>query len=182
MCGGRSEYVSGTGKSLTLPGYSLESHHLHLIYEKCCFYRIRFQKGQWSLSEFFVTLAVSRPEDAFFDLTANSIFGVMLLSIAVKSKFWIVSSTVLTTLPISLSILSVRLFSSVWTSTVLSSVTTKLSIILVVNSRSDGLSLTTTFCVLLLTASPKKHLDHSYRNCLKDFCFAVFFRVEIIHV
>ena len=35
-------------------------------------------------SNFAVTLVASPPEDAFIDLTANSILGVLKLSIAVK--------------------------------------------------------------------------------------------------
>ena len=45
-------------------------------------------------SEFAVTLAASRPEDAFIDLTANSFLGEIMLSIVVKITFWILSSTV----------------------------------------------------------------------------------------
>ena len=48
-------------------------------------------------SEFTITLATSRSDDVFPDLTANSIFGVIMLSIAVKIAFWILFSTVSTT-------------------------------------------------------------------------------------
>ena len=68
-------------------------------------------------SEFAVTLVASRPEDAFIDLTANSIVGAVLLLNAVKIAFWILLSTVLTLLPIYLSILSLKHPSKVGTIT-----------------------------------------------------------------
>ena len=64
-------------------------------------------------SEFIVTLAASRPEDAFIHVTANSILGVMMFSMAVKIAIWILSSTVSTMLPIFLSILSLKHLSTV---------------------------------------------------------------------
>ena len=45
-------------------------------------------------SEFALTLVASRPEDAFIDLIAISIFGVTMLSITAKIAFCILSSTV----------------------------------------------------------------------------------------
>ena len=40
-------------------------------------------------SESIETPVTSRPEDAVFELITNSILGIILLSIAVKTAFWI---------------------------------------------------------------------------------------------
>ena len=107
--------------------------------------------------EFAATLVASRLEDAFVDLTANSILGVIVLSITVKIAFWIHSSTVSTILIISLSILSVRHFSNEWTFTVLSVLSLVIGLLIslfTVNLWSAGPLLITKFCLSLLTASP----------------------------
>ena len=41
-----------------------------------------------------IKLVASRPDDELIDLIADSISGVIILSIAVKIAFWILSSTV----------------------------------------------------------------------------------------
>ena len=63
--------------------------------------------------KFAVTLAASRPEDVFIDLTANSTVRVMILSTTVKIFFWILSLTNSMILLFSLSILSVSIFAMI---------------------------------------------------------------------
>ena len=71
-------------------------------------------------SEFAITLVTSHLEDAFTDLIAYSFLGATILSIAVKIAFCILSSTVSMIWLISLSILSLKHLSNVFTLTVLS--------------------------------------------------------------
>ena len=66
-------------------------------------------------SECADTLVTSRSEDAFIGLIANSILGAIMLSIAANIAFCILSSTVSTILFISLSILSLKHLSKVFT-------------------------------------------------------------------
>ena len=51
------------------------------VFERCT------NANTFAYSEIAVTQAASSPEDAFFDLTANSIHGVILLLTAVKIAF-----------------------------------------------------------------------------------------------
>ena len=97
-------------------------------------------------SESSVPLVASRPEDSFIHPTDNSILGVVKLSIAVKIPFWILSSTVSTMLPVSLSILSLKQLSEVFTFTKLSLAVKLLPVPLTVNSWSTVPSLTRKSC------------------------------------
>ena len=120
------------GTTIQLPdlGCSPESHHLRLFIEVCCSRSMLFPSDKFSKpavipirfprSEFAVTLASSRPEDTFFDLTANWILGAIILSIPLKIAFFILSSTASTILPNSLSIHSLKHLHNVWTSIVFS--------------------------------------------------------------
>ena len=111
------------------PEYCFEFYHSYLIYviHYC------FQKGLSSLSvPHFLKLPwhwlrLSHPEDAFIDLIVDSILGATIQSIAVKIAFWILSSTVLTILVISLSILSMKHLSKVFTFIVFSLATKSLN-------------------------------------------------------
>ena len=127
------------GPTIHLPRlrYFLECHHLLGSHEMCCFFSDTLSKeavipmhSPWS--EFAATLAAYFPEDAFIDLTANSILEVIILKILVKTAFWILSSTLSTMLPISLSNHSLKQFSKVWTFTVFSLVVEKLLLLLTV--------------------------------------------------
>ena len=105
---------------------------------------------------------------------------MIILSIAAKIAFSILSSTVSTMLPISLSILPTKHISSVWTFTLFSLVLKILSLLWPINSRSTEPLLVTTICCPLLTASPKITSRSNSSNWLKKnilFC-SFFFRVE----
>ena len=134
-----------------------ESYQLNSIHGKHCFYRIRSHMGQRSQlvpqSELVVTLATSRSDDEYIDITANLCLGAMILYIAVKIAFWILSPTASTTLHISLILLSMRIFSIVWTSTTKSLAATELLLSLRVTAWSTRSLLTTDFCVSLTSAS-----------------------------
>ena len=65
-----------------------------------------------SRAELAKTRATSRADDAFIDLTANSILGVIKLFTVAQMAFYILPSTVSTTLLTSLANLSMRLFYS----------------------------------------------------------------------
>ena len=86
-----------------------------------------------------IAMATSCSDDAFYDLIANSILGVMILSIAVKIAIKILSATVSTSMPILLATLSGKVLPKVWTSTVFSLVTTILSSFLAVKFWSASL-------------------------------------------
>ena len=125
------------------PDCCVESHHLHLLHAVYCIllFPDAFSKGGIiptcsPRSEFTVTPVTSRPEDAFIDLTANSILGATTLSKAVKIAFCILSSTVSTKLLISLSILLLKHLSKVFTLAVLSLAAVLLLEVLTVKSRS----------------------------------------------
>ena len=104
--------------------------------------------------EIAMTLVASSPENAFFDLIASSILGVIALSIAVTIAFWLLSLTVSTNLPISLSIFSLKHLSEVFTVTIFSLAPKLLPVLLTVNSWLAVPSLTTSVSCLSLTALP----------------------------
>ena len=137
----RSKRVSGTDNSPTSSGMLFRVSSFTFDTCSTLLFPDAFSKESlipacYPRSEFAVTMVASRPEDAFIDLTANSILGATMLSIAVKIAFWILSSTVSTKLLISLSILSLKHLSKVFTFTVFSLVT-KLSLeVPTVKSRS----------------------------------------------
>ena len=105
-------------------------------------------------SEFADTLVAYRPEDAIIDLIAYSILAPTMLSIAVKIAFCILSSTVSTKLLISLSILSLKHLSKIFTFIAFSLKIELLLEIPIVKSQSLVPSLTTTFSCLPLAALP----------------------------
>ena len=111
MCDCRSNCVPGTDNSLT-PSWELRrASSFILVTPIMLLFSDAFSKEApipaCSLhSEFADTLVTSRPENAFNDLIANSIFGATILSMAAKIALYILSSTVSTILFISLSILS----------------------------------------------------------------------------
>ena len=133
----------------------------------------------FQLFEIATTLVAPRPGDAFNDLTANSIVGVILLSITVKIAFWIFLSTGSTILFICLSILSSKHLSKVTTFTKISLVAKLLQELLTVRSWSTTLSLTTTFFCLSLTALPVIIFQSMSSNWLRRLLFdCLFLRVE----
>ena len=101
-----------------------------------------------------MTLAVSRPEDAFIDLIANAILGAITLSIGVKIAFWVLSSTVSTILPISLSIPSLKHLFKDFTFTAFSLVAKSQPRLPAVNSWSLVASMTVAFSCLSLALLP----------------------------
>ena len=120
VCGCGSKCVSLTDNSLTSSGILFRVSPF--VFNACSvsFISDTFSKGavmpMYSpCSELAMTLVASCPEDSFIDLIANSILGVIKLSIAVNIAFWFLSSTVSTILPISLSILSLKHLSKVFT-------------------------------------------------------------------
>ena len=120
MCDCRSNCVPGTDNSLT-PSWELRrASSFILVTPIVLLFSDAFSKEALipacSLhSEFADTLVTSRPEDAFNDLIAYSIFAATMLSMAAKIAFCILSSTVSTILFISLSILSLKHLSKVFT-------------------------------------------------------------------
>ena len=64
--------------------------------------------GYSSRSELAITLAISRPNDAFNDLSANSILVLIKLFTWIEKAIWNLPSGVSSILPISLVILSLR--------------------------------------------------------------------------
>ena len=134
-------------------------------------------------SAFAVTLVASRPEDAFIDLIADSIFGATMLTIAVKIAFCILSSTVSTILLISLSILSLKHLSKVLTFTVLSIIAILLLEASIVKSRSLVPLLTTVFSWLSLAALSIMISWSKSSNWLRSLLFdCLFLRVETMFV
>ena len=125
--------------------------------------------------EFAVTLATFRPDDAFIDLTSNSIFRVIISSIEVRVSFWILFSTISTILSVSLSIFSLKHLSNVRTFSVFSSVFEMLQTLLTIKCRSTVLSLTITVCCPLLAASPMRASWLKSSNWLKSFLYCCFF-------
>ena len=100
VCVCRSKRVSGTDNSLTSSGIIPRVSSFTLLVHSTRF-PDAFSKGVLiptcsQRSEIAITLVASRPEDAFIDLSANSILVATMLSIAVKNAFWILHSTVST--------------------------------------------------------------------------------------
>ena len=159
VCGCRSKCASGTDNSLTSSGMLCRISSFTFATPNVLLFSDAFSK--WALippcslrSEFADTLATSRPEDAFIDLIANSIFGATMLSMAVKIAFCILSSTVSTILLISLSILSLKHLSKVFTFIAFQLSTELLLKVPTVKSRSLEPSLTTKISCLSLAALP----------------------------
>ena len=77
---------------LPCPYYFFQSHHWYPTHIMSCFFWLRFQKSVFPMcsarSDFAITLVASRPQDAFIDQFANSILGVMKLSMMVKIASW----------------------------------------------------------------------------------------------
>ena len=137
----RSKCVSGTDNSLTSSGMlfrvsSFTFHTCSILLIPDVFSKAALIPTYSPRPESALTLVESRPEDAFIYLIANSFLGATMISTAVKIEFWILSFTVSTILLISLSILSLKHLSKVFTFTVFSLVT-KLSLeVPTVKSRS----------------------------------------------
>ena len=79
----------GPTTHLPRPENYLESHHSFSRHAVCSSFGLRFFKKAvlpmcFPRSGFTVTPVAFCPEDAFLDLTANSILGVIVLSIAFK--------------------------------------------------------------------------------------------------
>ena len=186
VCDCQPKCVPGTDFLLTLSGMLLRVSSFAFNTSSVLFLSDEFLQEaviptRSPRSELAVTLAASRPEDAFIDLTANSILGVIILSIAVKLAFRILSSTVSTMLPISLSILSLKNLSQVWTFTAFSLAVKLLPLWLTVNFWSTVLLLTTNFCCLPLAASPMITSWSKSSNWLKNFPFdCLYFQVDTI--
>ena len=86
-------------------GCFFESHFSHLIKKMCCFFSDKFLKEtvvpkDSPRSKNAITLAATLPDDAFKDLTANSIFGMIILTTAVKIAYWMLFLTASTLLPL----------------------------------------------------------------------------------
>ena len=119
--------------------------------------------------------------DGFTDLTANSILGVRIISIAIKIAFWILSSTVSTMLPFSLSILSLKHIPKVWTFTTFFLAVKLLPLLSTVNVCSVVPSLPTTSCSPLFATLPIMISWSKSSNWLGSFLFNCFFsRVQTV--
>ena len=97
--GCRLKCVLGTDISLTSSGTLFRFSSI--TFNTCSVSFLSDTFSEWAVtpiysprSEFAVTLVASRPEDAFIDLFAKSILGATILSIAIKTAFWILCSTV----------------------------------------------------------------------------------------
>ena len=75
--------------------YYFEPHHSYSANVVCySFSKDAVIRMHSSSFEIDVTLVAFRPKDAFIDITANSILRVIILSVAVKIAFSILSPTV----------------------------------------------------------------------------------------
>ena len=143
----QSKCVTRTDNLLTSPGIFCRVSSV--VFNACVlFLSDTFPKGtvipMCSLcSEFDVTLVVSRTEEAFIDLTAHSILGVLLQSIAVKIVSRVISPTFSIRLPIFQSIQSLKHLSKFFTSSKFSLVVELLPVVSMVNFWSAVHSLTT---------------------------------------
>ena len=188
VCGCRSKCVSGIDDPLTSSWMLCRVKSFIFVTPNVLLFSDAFSKEALipacSLrSEFADTLVTSRPEDAFIDLIANSILGATMLSMAVKFAFCILSSTASTLLFISLSILSLKHFSRVFTFIAFQLSTELLLKVPTVKSRSLEPSLTTTFSCLALVALPIIIFWSKSTNWLRSLLFDCFFlRVETVFV
>ena len=152
VCGCRSKCISETNNSLTSSGTLFRVSSF--ILNTC---RVWFLSDTFSeeavipncslCSELAITLVASRPENAFIDPIADWILGLILLSIAVKIAFWILSSTMSTILNISLSNLSMKHLSKVFAFTTSSLTAGLLSQLPTANSWSAVTSFNVVFSV-----------------------------------
>ena len=122
VCGCRSRCVAGTKNPLTSCGMLFRVSSIVINTCIVLFLSDTFSEGPQipmysPSSDFTMRLVASCPVDGFIDLTANTILGGIILSFAVRIGFWILSLTVSTILPISLSIFSIKFFSEVFTFT-----------------------------------------------------------------
>ena len=150
MCGCRSKYVPGTDNSFASSGklFPVSSFVLNtsnVLFLPNIFFRKSAILMCLSQSEFAVTLVASRPEDAFFDPIAHSIFGAFMLPREVKIAFWILLSTLSPILLISLAIFSIKPLSKVFIFIVFSLVIKLLPDVPIVNSWSPVPSLSVAF-------------------------------------
>ena len=188
VCVCRSKYVPGIDNSLTSSGMLCRVSSFTFDVCRLLLFPDGFSKGALippcsPRSEFAVTLVTSRPEDAFIDPIAISIFGATMLSIAVKIAFCILFSTVSIILLMSLSIRSLKHLSKVFTLTVISLTAILLLEIPMVKSRSLVPSLTTTFSCLSLAVLSIITSWSKSSNWLRSFLFdCLFLRVETMLV
>ena len=126
-------------------------------------------------SDFPVTLAASHPADAFLDLTANSIPGVIRLSFLVKMGSWTLSSNVSSISFFSLSIPSITHLSNVWKSVVFSLLAGTLSLIWPLIFQSTRTLSETKFHHPLLTSSTTMRSWSKSSNSLRKVSFYSFF-------
>ena len=188
VCGCRSKCVIGADNSLASSGmlcrvssFTFDMSSVSLFLD--AFSREALTPTRPLRSEFADTLVASRPEDAFIDLIASSILGATTFSIAVKIEFCILSSTVSTILLISLSILSLKHLSKVFTVIALPLTTESLLEVPTVKSWSLVPSLTTAFSNLSLTSLPIIISWSKSSNWLRSLLFdCLFLRVETMFV
>ena len=124
-------------------------------------------------SDFAVRLVAFRPQDAFIDLIAKSISGATILSIAIKIRFWILSSTAFKILPISPSILSLNHLYQDFTFKIFSA--KLLPGLSTVNSWSPVFSLTVAFSSLSHTVLQILKSWSKSSNWLRRLLFDYFF-------
>ena len=179
VCGCRSKSVPGTANSLTSSGIIFRVSSF--VFNACSvlFLSDTFSKEavipmRSPCSEFVMTLVAYCPEDASIDLTANSILGVLILSITIKFFFWILSLTVSAILPICLSILSLKHLSKFCTLTKFSFVVKLMLVLLTENSWSAVPSLNTTFFACRLQRCQLKCLGRSHQTGWEAFYLNVF--------
>ena len=188
VCGCRSKWVSGTDNSLTssvrlcrVSSFTFDITWVSLFPD--AFSKEALIPACSLRSEFTDTLVTSRPEDALIDLIANSILGATILSIAVRIAFCILSSTVSTILFISLSILSLKHLSRVFTFIAFQLSTELLLKVPTVKFRSLEPSLTTIFSCLSLAALPITKSWSKSSNWLRRLLFdCLFLWVETVFV
>ena len=188
VCGCRLKRVSGTDNSLTSSEMSCRVSSFTFDKPSVLSFPDAFSKEALIptcslLSELADTLVASRPEDAFIDLIANSFLGVTTLSIAVKNAFCILPSTISTILLNSLSNLSLKHLSKVFTLTAFPLTIESLLEVPTVKSRSLAPSLTTAFSCLSLTALPMIISRSKSSNWLRSLLFdCLLLRVETMFV
>ena len=189
VCGCRSKRVPGTDNLLTSPEMFLRVSSIAFKSWNVLCLSDAFSKEvtipkRSPHSEFSLTLVASRREDASFDLTANSKLGVIILSmasLAVEIEFWIIFSTVSTSLLSCPWILSLKQLCKIWIIIAFTLVVEKLQLLSTVNPQSTVPSLTT-FCCPRFTASPIRNILIKVNNLAREPSFWLYFFQSWNHI
>ena len=183
-----SKLVSKTKNSLATSVLCLRVSSFKSVSRKVLFLSDAFPSGAeipsyFPCSKFAVTQLMSHPDEAILDTIAISIFGVKILSIAVKIAFWILTLTSSTTLCISLVILSIGFLSNVWTNTEISLAAAELSLLLTtIHQSTRGLSKKEVLSLNIRCLNKKTSCSKSLTSLKTLLLCCFFFQVETMFV